>query len=409
MTLKDTLGETYTALSANKVRSGLTMLGIIIGISSVIAMVSIGSGASNSISASIQSLGSNLLMITPGAPRVAGGFGVSQGRGGAKTLTLEDATAIQSGVSGVIAVATEVSSRYQITAKGTNTNTTVNGVTSSYPTIRNVEIADGTFISDSQNESASKVAVLGPTARDDLFGEGADTVVGQSIRIKGIVFKIIGITVPKGGSGFSNADDTIYIPTKSAQRYLSGDVYLTSIDIQTENADVMTQVQADITTLLLNRHHLSDPALADFSVLNQADILASASTITTTLTYLLAAIGGISLLVGGIGIMNMMLTTVTERTREIGLRKAIGARKSDISRQFLTEAVALTLIGGVIGIALGWLISFLVNLTGLVATSVSFTSILLAFGVSAGIGIIFGYYPASRAAKLNPIEALRYE
>jgi len=409
MTLNDTLQETYTALSANKVRSGLTILGIVIGISSVIAMVSIGTGASNSISSSISALGSNLLQISPGAQRTTGGFGASAGRGGAKTLTQADADAISSGVVDVAAVASEVSGRYQITAKGTNTNTTVNGVTSAYPEIRNIEVAEGAFISDVQNTSASKVAVLGPTTRDDLFGEGAEGVIGQAIRIKGMEFKVIGVTVAKGGSGFTNADDIVYIPTKSAQRFLSGDQYLTSIDVQTSNPDVMTQVQADITALLLDRHHISDAALADFSVLNQADLLSSASSITATLTYLLAAIGGISLLVGGIGIMNMMLTTVTERTREIGLRKAIGARKSDISKQFLIEAIVLTLIGGVIGIVLGWFISFGVNLTGLVTTSVSLTSIVLAFGVSALTGIVFGWYPARRAASLNPIEALRYE
>lgn len=410
MTFSDTLRETYTALSANKVRSGLTILGIVIGISSVIAMVSIGSGASNSISANIQSLGSNLLQITPGAPRSAGGFGVSAGRGGAKTLTQADADALLQ-VSGITAVATEVSGRYQITAKGTNTNTTVNGTTSSYPTIRNIEIAVGSFISDNQNDSASKVAVLGPTVASDLFGTDMDpnSVVGQNVRIKGMEFKVIGITVAKGGSGFSNADDIVYIPSKSAQRFLSGDQYLTSIDAQASSAQVMTQAQSDITTLILDRHHITDETQADFSVLNQADILASASSITATLTYLLAAIGGISLLVGGIGIMNMMLTTVTERTREIGLRKAIGARKSDITQQFLVEAITLTLIGGTLGIVLGWFISFVVNATGLVATSVSLSSVLLAFSVSALIGIVFGYYPARRAAALNPIEALRYE
>ena len=409
MTIGDTLQETYVALSANKTRSGLTILGIVIGISSVIAMVSIGTGASNSISSSIQSLGSNLLLISPGAQRTAGGFSASAGRGGAKTLTQADADAILSQVTDVAAVASEVSGRYQITAKGTNTNTTVNGVTSSYVAIRNIAISEGSFISDTQNESASKVAVLGPTTRDDLFGAEAEGVVGQTIRIKGMEFKVIGITMAKGGSGFNNADDVIFIPAKSAQRFLSGDQYLTSIDVQASQADVMTQVQVDITILLLERHKISDSTKADFSVLNQADILASASTITNTLTYLLAAIGGISLLVGGIGIMNMMLTTVTERTREIGLRKAIGAKKSDITKQFLIEAIALTLIGGVIGIALGWLISFFVNYSGLVNTSVSTSSVLLAFGVSAFIGIVFGYYPARRAASLNPIEALRYE
>jgi len=408
MKFRDIIHETYTALSANKVRSSLTILGIVIGISSVIAMVSIGTGASNTISSSIESLGSNLLQITPGAQKTQG-FGASGGRGNAKTLTNDDALAIATQVAGVLAVDSQVSGRYQVTAKGTNTNTTVTGVTSNYLQIRNAEVEEGSFISDIQNNGASKVAVLGPTTRDDLFGEGATDVIGQAIRINGMEFKVVGIMVSKGGSGFQNQDDIIFIPVRSAQRYLSGNQYLTTIAVQALSPDVMSQAQADITALLLSRHKISDSTLADFSVLNQSDILSSASSITSTLTYLLAAIGGISLLVGGIGIMNMMLTTVTERTREIGLRKAIGAKKKDISMQFLTEAIALTVIGGVIGIALGWLISYGVNLTGLVATSVSLTSVLLAFGVSAATGIVFGYYPARKAASMNPIEALRYE
>lgn len=407
MKFNDIMHETYAALSANKVRSGLTILGIVIGISSVIAMVSIGTGASNTISSSIESLGSNLIQITPGAQQTRG-FGASSGRGGAKTLTNDDARAIAEQVADVEAVDSQVSGRYQITAKGTNTNTSVTGVTANYSQIRNVEVAEGSFISDTQNNSASKVAVLGPTTRDDLFGEDT-SAIGQAIRINGLEFKIIGITVAKGGTGFQNQDDIIFIPVRSAQRYLSGDEYLTTIAVQATTPEVMTQVQADITLLLLDRHKINDAALADFSVLNQNDILSTASSVTSTLTYLLAAIGGISLLVGGIGIMNMMLTTVTERTKEIGLRKAIGARKSDISTQFLAEAITLTIIGGIVGIALGWLISFVVNWTGVVTTSVSLSSILLAFGVSAIVGVVFGYYPARRAASLNPIEALRYE
>ena len=407
MTINDTIQETYVALSANKVRSSLTILGIVIGISSVIALVSIGQGATKSIQASIQSIGSNLLVITPGAQRSPGGFGASGGRGNAKTLTLDDATAIAT-VANVSAVASEVAGRYQVTAQGTNTNTTVTGVSEDYPIIRNVQVADGRFVNDSDSNSLTKVAVLGPTTAGDLVAAGTEPV-GQTIRINGIQFKIIGVTVAKGGSGFTNADDAIYIPLKAAQRFLSGNNYLTTIDVQAASTDVTTQVLNDATQLLLDRHHISDPTAADFSILNQADILASASTITTTLTYLLGAIAGISLLVGGIGIMNMMLTTVTERTREIGLRKAIGAKRADISRQFLIEAIALTVIGGVLGILLGSAISFGVNATGLVSTSVSLSSIALAFGVSAGIGIIFGWYPARRAASLNPIEALRYE
>lgn len=407
MKFSDITHETYTALMANKVRSGLTILGIVIGISSVIAMVSIGTGASNSISSSIESLGSNLIQISPGAEQMRG-FGATSGRGNAKTLTNDDAKAIALEVPDVKAVDSQVSSRYQITAKGTNTNTSVTGVTAKYPQIRNVEIAEGSFISDTHNNSALRVAVLGPTTRDDLFGENADAI-GKSIRINKLEFKVIGVTVAKGGTGFQNQDDIVYIPVRSAQQYLSGDQYLTTIAVQASASEMMTDVQADITALLLDRHKIKDPALADFSVLNQNDILSTASSVTSTLTYLLAAIGGISLLVGGIGIMNMMLTTVTERTREIGLRKAIGARKSDISTQFLIEAVALTLVGGIIGIALGWLISYIVNLTGLITTSVSLSSVLLAFGVSAVTGIVFGYYPARRAASLSPIDALRYE
>jgi len=410
MKLRDTLEETYTALSANKARSGLTILGIVIGISSVIALVSIGQGATSSIQSSIQSLGSNLLLITPGAQR-GQGFQVSAGRGGAKTLTQDDADAIASQVANVQAVASEVSGRYQVTAKGTNTNTTVDGVTSTYPAIRNVQIDQGMFISDSQNQSLAKVAVIGPTTMTDLFGDSAQAsdVIGQTIRIKGIEFKVIGVTVSKGGSGFNNADDIIYIPAQSAERFLSGSQYLTTIDVQASDASQMTQAQSDITDLLLSRHHISDSTQADFSVLNQADILASAGAITGTLTLLLGAIAGISLVVGGIGIMNMMLTTVTERTKEIGLRKAIGAKNHDISMQFLAEAIALTMIGGIIGIILGSAISLGVNASGLVKTTISISAIVLAFGVSAGIGIVFGYYPARKAAMMNPIEALRYE
>jgi len=408
MKTKDILQETFMALSANKVRSGLTMLGIIIGIASVIAMTAIGTGAQSSISASIQSIGSNLIVVSPGAPRGVGQQ-VNLGRGTAKTLTIGDATALSS-LTNVKAVTAEVSSRMQVTAKGTNTNTTVDGVTSTYPDVRNLQIDQGSFISDQNNLSGARVAVLGPTTLTDLFGTAtASDVIGQTVVIKGNPFQVIGVTVAKGGTGFQNPDDMIYIPITTAQRYFSGNQYVSSIDVSASSADTTTSVQADITSTLLTRHNITNPTLADFSTLNQANIIATASSVTGTFTTLLAAVAGISLVVGGIGIMNMMLTTVTERTREIGLRKAIGAKRRDINRQFLIEAIMLTFMGGVIGVLLGWGVSFGVSALGILQAKVSISSILLAFGVSAIIGIVFGYYPAQRASKLNPIEALRYE
>ncbi|MDR3519740.1 MAG: ABC transporter permease [Candidatus Pacebacteria bacterium] len=403
----DLLHETYSALSANKARSGLTMLGIIIGIASVIAMTAIGQGAQNSVSSSIQSIGANLLMIMPGATRTFGG--PSGARGAAKTLTLADADDIASEVSNVAGVTREVTAREQVVGTGTNTNTTITGVEPSYLTVRNVAVDEGNFISDQNVTDGDKVAVLGPTVRDTLFGVGSTDAVGQIIRINGAEYTVIGTTVAKGGSGFSNADDIIYVPYTTAQRYLTGDKYLSEIDVQAATSAESTQVQNDITTLLLSNHNITDPTKADFNVLNETSILATASSVTGTFTTLLAAVAGISLVVGGIGIMNMMLTTVTERTREIGLRKAIGAKKSDINKQFLMEAIMLTFIGGFIGVILGWLISFGVTYFGILQASVSISSIILAFCVSAGIGIIFGYYPARRAAQLNPIDALRYE
>ncbi|MFA6227418.1 MAG: ABC transporter permease [Candidatus Paceibacterota bacterium] len=407
MTIKDLLQETSSGLLSNKVRTGLTMLGIVIGIASVIAMLAVGNGATSSIQSSIESIGSNLVVISPGAPRTVGSQ-VRASRGSANTLTMSDVEAIKSGVTSAKYVAPTVSSQKQVVAAGTNTNTSVMGTTPSYVDIKNLVLDIGTFFTDEQVTQLARVAVIGPTTRDDLFGTGVD-VVGKTIRISGNEFTVIGITQAKGGAGLGSADDIVYIPISVAQQFFTGNKYVSTINISAQTADLVTDVQNQATDILLSRHNIADVTKADFNTMNQSDMLATASSITATMTYLLAAIAGISLLVGGIGIMNMMLTTVTERTREIGLRKAVGAKKRDIRLQFLVESIVLTTIGGIIGIITGFGIAWIITLTGLLTATISFTSVILSFGVSAIIGIIFGYYPAARASNLSPIDALRYE
>jgi len=406
MMASDFFEEIWLGVSSNKTRSGLTMLGIIIGIASVIAMLAVGQGSKAQIEANIQSIGSNLLLVQPGAQRGVG-QAVSTGRGASQSLTRDDATALI-GIDGVAAVSPETTSRQQIIAKGTNTNTSIVGTTPAYLETRNLQVADGAFFTDAQVTSRAKVAVIGPTTRDDLFGEGANAV-GQKIRIKNMEFTVVGVTVAKGGSGFTNQDDQVFIPISTMSTYFTGNESVGTIAVKAATQDQMTVVQAAITLALLERHKIADAAQADFSVLNQSDIASAASSATATFTVLLASIAGISLLVGGIGIMNMMLTTVTERTREIGLRQAIGAEKEEIVGQFLGEAILLTVLGGLIGIGLGFGISWGVKTFLGTATEVAWSSVGLAFGVSAVIGLVFGYYPARRASKLNPIQALRFE
>lgn len=405
MVVVDLFEETMRSISGNKVRSSLTMLGIVIGIASVITMVAIGQGSKKSIESSIESLGSNLIMVSPGSQR---GNGINTGRGSAQTLTLEDSNAIKNQLENIKDIAPQIGGNFQIVAKGANANTQIIGTTPGYFTIRNVKVASGNFFNDLHDESLAKVAVIGSTTKDDLFGENVDPI-GQTIRINGIEFYVIGITESKGGTGPNNSDDAVYVPFNTVQHYLSGNKYISSISITTESQEVMTTVQAQIKQLLLSRHGIADQSKADFSIMNQNDILETASSITGTLTLLLSSIAGISLLVGGIGIMNMMLTTVTERTKEIGLRKAVGTKKIHISLQFISEAVALTFLGGTIGIVLGWISAWGITKFAGFDTQMSSWSIFLAFGVSALVGIIFGYYPARRAANLSPMEALKYE
>lgn len=408
MLARDLSSEIYAALTVNKSRSGLTVLGIVIGIASVIIMVAIGRGAQDSIQASIQSIGSNLLMVRPGAERDRGSSVVGA-QGSAQSLKWEDVEALRSEVASIEAVAPEVSARNkQVTAAGKNTNTSVTGVTEEYATVRNVNIAEGVFITAGQVRTLAKVAVIGPDVATAIFGEGASSSIGKKLRIAETDFTVIGVTVPRGGTGFGSSDDVIYIPISTAQQFFTGNEYLSNINIQVKNDADMNTASDAVKTTLLASHRIIDATRADFSIMNQADIVSTASSVTGVFTTLLGAVAGISLLVGGIGIMNMMLTTVTERTREIGLRKAIGAEGADIRKQFLYEAIVLTFSGGAIGIFLGWLVSLLATAFGLPA-SISSSSILLAFVVSTAIGIVFGYYPASRAARMNPIEALRYE
>jgi len=403
--ITDLFRETIRSISGNKVRSGLTILGIVIGIASVIALVGIGQGAKNSVTSSIEAIGSNLIMVMPGSQRVGG---ISQGSGSSQTLTLADADAVKTKISGVKAAAPAVTGRYQLTAKGNNTNTEVIGTIEDYMTTRNIQINIGSFFSQQQINGSAKVAVLGPDTRDELFGENANPV-GQIVRINKIDFQVIGVTTAKGGSGFGSQDDVVYVPLNTAQHFLAGNEYINNISITAADQASMASGQEQNTKLLLARHKISDSSMADFRIMNQNDIISTATSVTSTFTILLSAIAGISLVVGGIGIMNMMLTTVTERTKEIGLRKAVGIRKIYINLQFLAEAVALTFLGGLIGIIFGWISSLVLSKFLNLTAEISPSSVFLAFGVSAAIGIVFGFYPARKAAAMNPIDALRYE
>ncbi|HLE49477.1 MAG TPA: ABC transporter permease [Patescibacteria group bacterium] len=406
MDLSELITESISTLALNKVRTGLAMLGVVIGIGSVIALVSLGQASQKMITDSIQSLGSNLLTVVPGFQSEGG----VRGSGNVQTLTYEDAKALRqaSQLNAIDKVSAEYSSRGQITAGKNNTNTQIIGVEPYYLEVRNVKIKSGTFINQKHLDSLNKVAVLGPTTVTDLFGDAADPI-GQTVRVNGQVFTVIGVTVSKGGTGFNNQDDVVYVPITTAQKLLFGETQINSISVSAINEKLMTQAKNEITSYLLARHKIKNPDDADFRIFSQEDILSTATSVTATFTTLLSGIAAISLVVGGIGIMNIMLVTVTERTREIGLRKALGAKKKIIIYQFLTEAVMITFIGGVVGSVIGISVSYILSKSMSLPFVLSFSSIFLAFAVSAGVGIIFGWYPARKAADLQPIEALRYE
>lgn len=411
MNILESLRISLSSISANKLRAGLTMLGIIIGVMAVIAMLSIGRGAQAAITSQITSIGTNLLYVRAGSTQSGG---VRTAEGSAVTLTLEDSDSLV-GLSNVVAIAPQVDSFGQVAYLNNNANSRVLGVTPEYVDTLNASVADGEFVTAANVTARSAVAVLGSQIATNLFGTAEP--VGQSVRINGQNFRVVGVMTAKGGTGFENQDTQIFVPITTAMSRLSrpgqsqGSNSVSVINIKISDLSLQDSVISDISTVLRERHHIQFQD--DFNVSSQQDILNAANQVTDVLTIFLGGIAGVSLIVGGIGIMNIMLVSVTERTREIGIRKAVGARKRDILAQFMTEAMLLSLAGGLIGVLGGAGIARMISGVSLggstLTTSVDLDSILLAVTFSAAIGLFFGSYPANRAASLRPIEALRYE
>ena len=408
MNLGQAIIEAVESLYSNKLRSILTILGIVIGVGAVIAMLAIGAGAQSSITGSISGIGSNLLFVYKGNA-------TTEVRN-VKKITIEDANALldQYQAPSVLAVAPIVSGSLEVTADGEKTSTTIDGVTVDYESVRNAKLSEGTFISEDNLLGRASVAILGSDVATKLFGR-TDGLLGESIRINGQPFKVIGVLEAKGGSSFGSQDNIVLVPLTTAQvRLLHKDSSTVDIlMVQATSASTVKQASDEVATILRQRHR-TKAGEDDFTIFSQEDIAATAQTITGVLTIFLGGIAGISLLVGGIGIMNIMLVSVTERTREIGLRKALGARKRDILIQFLTESSLLSLFGGIVGIGLGWLIAFIVGRVAAASgtpftPTVGLNAILLATIFSTAVGLFFGLYPANRAAGLEPVEALRYE
>ena len=394
------------ALNRNKMRTALTMLGMIIGVAAVIAMVALGKGAQSSIENQIKSAGTNIINVMSGNFMA---MGVHQGSGASNTLTVEDANAIRQQIQTAQYVAAGVSTRSQIIAGNQNWQTRIQGTDVDFPLMRAWPVKDGSFFTSQDVTSATKVVVLGSVVSKNLFGEDVDPT-GQIVRIKSQPFKVIGVLSSKGsGTGFEDQDDTAMVPYTTAQKKLMGIQHIQNVTVSATTAGDVKATADAITLLLRTRHKIMQGDNDDFMVRTMEEMAAMRTETTKTMTALLAGIAGVSLLVGGIGIMNIMLVSVTERTREIGLRMAIGARSSDVLTQFLVEAVVLSLFGGCIGIALGFGISWGVTEFLTWPTTISTDAVALAFGFSAMIGIFFGFYPATKAAKLDPIEALRFE
>jgi putative ABC transport system permease protein len=405
--------EAFESLNANKLRSILTVLGIVIGVAAVIAMLSIGRGAEASITSRIESMGTNLVYVTAGSTSEGG---VVSFAGSASTLTLDDAGDL-AGLPNVVDVSAQTENFVQAVYQGQNTRTRLMGVTPSYETVSSMTLQDGVFISEGEQNARSLVVVLGSSVAEDLFG-GTGGVVGQKVRLNGQPYEVIGVLESTGGTGFLNQDDQVFIPLSTALYRLVGGArfrgssVISQITVKAGSAEAVDQVVDDVTLAMRELHETAEGA-DDFTVTSQEATLDAATEVSDTLTIFLGGVAGISLAVGGIGIMNIMLTTVTERTHEIGLRKAVGAKRRDILLQFLVESTVLSLLGGLIGAALGWGIANLmgqIEISGSTITPVvGMDSVLLATLFSMAVGLFFGIYPATRASRLLPVEALRYE
>ncbi|PPC84077.1 MAG: multidrug ABC transporter substrate-binding protein [Methylotenera sp.] len=402
------LGEAWHAMGANRLRTFLTMLGMVIGVGAVVLMMAIGQGAEAAVKRSISAMGSNLFVVLSGPPTASGARSAT---GNAPSLNVKDANAIAD-LDGVVGVAPVTMGKAQIVFGSNNWNTDIIGTTPSYLEIRGWNLSDGYAFSESDMRSATRVALVGKTIVQNVFGDDIDPV-GKTIRIKQSPFVVLGVLDSKGQTlDGRDQDDTIIVPLTTAQRKLFGNQLpgsVRQIIVQAESDNTMPMVEEGLNSLLNQRHNIREGADSDFSVRNLTAIANSAAETTRTMSLLLGAIASVSLLVGGIGIMNIMLVSVTERTREIGIRMAIGARQRDILLQFLLEAIVISIVGCLIGIAIGVGGAILVNMITKAEVIISANSVAIAFGVAASIGVFFGFYPASKAARLNPIEALRYQ
>lgn len=404
MNVLESMSLALEGLYANKMRSALTMLGVIIGVSAVITMLALATGAREKMMGQIRQMGTNVLIVMSGQSRRGAVMG---GAGSVQSLTLEDAEVIARKCPSVARTAPEVSTGAQVKYRNKNTNTNILGTTPDFLSVRNYSVAEGEFFSERDVKSLRKVAVIGTTTSKDLFDDISP--VGKRIRIKGVEFTIVGRMAVKGAAGFGDPDDQIIVPITTAMRRVFGLQYVRNISVEAKTMQSTDAATQEITELLRKRHRLASTAEDDFSIRSQAEVMDMANQAAGVFTLLLGGIASVSLLVGGIGIMNIMLVSVTERTREIGIRMALGARRRDIQLQFLVEALVLSLLGGAIGILFGMLAAWIISSVSEWSATVSLVSILLAFGFAAMVGIFFGFYPARKASLLNPIDALRYE